>query len=73
MKAVRPEGVVRGRPVRTTASDRSAPCPLDQVNRRFHAPAPNRLRVSDLTSVATWSGFVHVAFVIGACAHRIVG
>jgi putative transposase len=36
------EGVIRGRPVRTTVSDKGAPCcPLDQVNRQFHVPAPN--------------------------------
>ena len=36
-------------------------------------PAPNRLWVSDFTYVATWAGFVHVAFVIDAYARRIVG
>jgi hypothetical protein len=36
-------GVIRGKPVRTTISDHSAPCPLDRVNRRFHAPAPDML------------------------------
>jgi len=43
------------------------------VNRDFKAPAPNRLWVSDFTYVATWSGFVYVAFVIDAYARRIVG
>jgi putative transposase len=37
------QGVIRGKPVRTTISDKTAPCPLDQVNRQFHAPAPNML------------------------------
>ena len=55
-------GVIRGKPVRTTISDKAAPCPLDHVNRQFHAPAPNRLWVSDFTYVATWAGFVYVAF-----------
>jgi putative transposase len=67
------KGAVRGKPVRTTISDKSAVCPLDHVHRQFHAPAPNRLWVSDFTYVATWSGFVYVAFVIDACARRIVG
>ena len=67
------QGVIRGKPVRTTVSDKSAPCPLDHVNRQFHAPAPNRLWVSDFTYVATWSGFVYVAFVIDTYARRIVG
>ena len=59
-------GVVRGKPVRTTVSDKAAPCPLDRVNRDFRAPAPNRLWLSDFTYVSTWSGFVYVAFVIDA-------
>lgn len=67
------QGVIRGKPVRTTISDKAAPCPLDQVNRQFHAPAPNRLWVSDFTYVATWAGFVYVAFVIDVYARYIVG
>ena len=35
--------------------------------------APNALWVSDFTYVATWAGFVYVAFVIDAYARRIVG
>lgn len=66
-------GVIRGKPVRTTLSDKAAPCPLDHVNRRFYAPAPNMLWVSDFTYVATWAGFVYVAFVIDTYARRIVG
>ncbi len=66
-------GVVRGKPVRTTVSDRSTPCPEDRVNRRFRAPRPNALWVSDFTYVATWVDFVYVAFVIDAFARRIVG
>ena len=52
---------------------RAAPCPLDRVNRQFTAPRPNALWVSDFTYVATWTGFVYVAFVIDAFARRIVG
>ena len=33
-------GAIRGKPLRTTISDKAAPCPLDHVNRQFHAPAP---------------------------------
>ena len=54
-------------------TDKKAPCPLDKVNRQFQASAPNRLWVSDFTYVATWKGFVYVAFVIDAYARRIVG
>jgi transposase InsO family protein len=73
MKKMALQGVIRGRRVRTTVSDKAAPCPLDRVNRRFRAPRPNMLWVSDFTYVATWSGFVYVAFVIDAYARRIVG
>ena len=67
------QGVVRGREVRTTVSNPAVVCPLDRVNRQFHAPCPNALWLSDFTYVATWQGFVYVAFVIDAYARRIVG
>jgi len=67
------EGAIRGKPIKTTRSDKAAPCPLDKVNRQFHASAPNRLWLSDFTYVSTWTGFVYVAFVIDAYARRIVG
>ena len=73
MQSMGLQGVIRGKPVRTTISDKSAPCPLDHVNRQFRAPRPNVLWVSDFTYVATWTGFVYVAFVIDAYARRIVG
>jgi putative transposase len=73
MRVMGLHGVIRGKTIRTTTPDKAAPCPLDHVNRQFHAPAPNRLWVSDFTYVSTWSGFVYVAFVIDAYARRIVG
>ena len=73
MKKMALQGVIRGRRVRTTVSDKATPCPLDHVNRRFRAPRPNALWVSDFTYVATWTGFVYVAFVIDTYARRIVG
>ncbi len=73
MRAMGLQGVVRGRKVRTTIPDPAAACPLDHVNRQFRAPRPNALWVSDFTYVATWSGFICVAFVIDAFARRIVG
>jgi putative transposase len=66
-------GAIRGKPLRTTISDKAALCPLDHVNRQFHAPAPDRLWLADFTYVSTWAGFVFVAFVIDAYARRIVG
>jgi putative transposase len=73
MRAMGLQGAVRGRKVRTTIPDPAAACPLDRVNRQFKAPRPNALWVSDFTYVATWAGFVYVAFVIDAFARRIVG
>jgi putative transposase len=67
------QGVMRGKPIKTTVSDKAAPCPLDHVKRQFQAPRPNALWVSDFTYVSTWTGFVYVAFVIDAYARRIVG
>jgi putative transposase len=73
MRTMGLQGVVRGKKVRTTISNAAAPCPLDRVNRQFTAPRPNALWVSDFTYVATWAGFVYVAFVIDVFARRIVG
>ncbi len=73
MRSMGLQGIIRGKPVKMTFPDKSAPSPLDRVNRQFKAPAPNRLWVSDFTYVATWQGFVYVAFVIDAFARRIVG
>ena len=67
------EGAVRGRKFKTTVADDTAPRPLDLVDRNFTATRPNQLWVSDLTYVATWRGFVYVAFVIDVFARRIVG
>jgi putative transposase len=47
--------------------------PPDLVERTFTAQRPNQLWVSDFTYVATWHGFVYVAFVIDVFARRIVG
>jgi transposase InsO family protein len=56
MRRERIRGVVRGKGVRTTISDGTAPCPLDRVNRQFRAERPNQLWVSDFTYVSTWQG-----------------
>ena len=66
-------GVRRGKVVRTTTPDTSAPCPLDRVNRQFTADRPNQLWVSDFTYVSTWQGWLFVAFIIDVFARRIVG
>jgi len=73
MKSMGIQGIIRGKPQKTTIPDKTLPCPLDKVNRQFRVPAPNMLWVSDFTYVATWKGFVYVAFVIDAYARKIVG
>jgi transposase InsO family protein len=73
MKAMGIQGIIRGKPHRTTIPDKKLPRPLDTVNRQFRVPAPNMLWVSDFTCVAAWKGFAYVAFVIDAYARRIVG
>ena len=57
----------------TTAPDTAAAGPLDLVTRQFKAVRPNQLWIADLTYVATWRGFVYVAFVIDVFSRRIVG
>ena len=66
-------GVVRGKPRRTTTPDATASRPADLVERDFSATRPDQLWVADLTYVATWAGFVYVAFVIDAFSRFIVG
>jgi len=73
MRAMGIEGVVRGRKVKTTVADASGVRPADLVSRDFKANRPNALWVADLTYVATWRGFVYVAFVIDVFARTIVG
>jgi len=67
-------GVRRDRAwVATTQADASVSRPADLVDRDFTVAAPNQLWVSDLSYVATWRGFVYVAFVIDAFSRMIVG
>jgi transposase InsO family protein len=67
------QGAIRGRKFKTTVPDDTAARPEDLVNRTFTATRPNQLWVADLTYVATWRGFVYVAFVIDVFARMIVG
>jgi transposase InsO family protein len=73
MRGLGLHGAVRGRKRKTTIPDTATPRPLDLVDRDFTATRPNQLWVADLTYVATWRGFVYVAFVMDAFARRIVG
>jgi len=73
MRALGLQGAARGHKTRTTIPDDAAARPADLVNRTFVAERPNALWVADLTYVATWRGFVYVAFVIDVFARMIVG
>ena len=67
------KGVVRGETKRTTIPDDSAARPADLVDRSFEADRPDRLWLSDITYVPTWSGFVYAALVIDAYSRFVVG
>ena len=73
MRELEIQGVRRGAKRWTTVCDETLPQPADRVNRQFAATRPNRLWVADISFVATWSGFVYVAFVVDVFARRIVG
>ena len=73
MRAAGIEGVRRRRRYRTTKADPTAARPADLVARNFTATSPNRLWVTDLTYVATWSGVAYVCFIVDAFSRRIVG
>ena len=66
-------GVVRDQWRRTTVADPAADRAPDLVQRQFQAERPNPLWVADFTYVATWRGFVSVAFVIDGYSRRLVG
>ena len=73
MKALDIQGVRRGRRVRTTRRTETAVRHPDLVKRDFTASAPNQLWVTDLTSVATWTGMGYVCFIVDAFSRMIVG
>ena len=61
---MRLRGATRGRAFTiTTRRDEAAAWPVDLVQRTLTATRPNQLWVADLPYVATWRGFVYVAFV----------
>ncbi len=74
MKGMGLRGAVRGGAFKiTTVADENAVRPPDLVERQFTARRPNQLWVADITYVATWVGFVYVAFVIYVFSRCIVG
>jgi putative transposase len=74
MRGMGLRGAVRGGAFKvTTVADEAAVRPPDLVRRDFQASRPNQLWVADLTYVATWTGFVYVAFVTDVFSRTIVG
>jgi len=73
MRAMGLRGTSRGRAWTITTQADPAGRPADLVDRQFTATRPNQLWLADFTYVATWRGFVYVAFVIDVFARRIVG
>jgi putative transposase len=66
-------GVVRGRRVRTTIPEALAERPRGSRAAAVPRDAPERAVGVGPDFVATWRGFVHVAFVIDVFSRRIVG
>jgi transposase InsO family protein len=74
MKQMGISGLTRGKAFKvTTIADANARRPADLVARKFAAERPNQLWVADFTYVATWRGFVYVAFVIDVYSRMLVG
>ena len=57
----------------TTQSDPDAAKPIDLVERRFFADAPDQLWVADMTYVPTWSGWLYLAMVLDVYSRKIIG
>ena len=57
----------------TTTSDPQAQKPVDLVERKFFATAPDQLWVADITYIPTWSGFLYLAMVLDVYSRKIVG
>ena len=73
MRSMGLQGAVRGKVKRTTIPSKEKRDPFDLVQRNFTATRPNQLWVADFTYVATWAGFVFVAFIIDVFSRMIVG
>jgi putative transposase len=69
---IRGAGSSRKRPPTTLPGD-PAERPSDLVERYFHAAAPNRRWVADITYVHTRAGWVYTAFIMDLFSRRIVG
>lgn len=57
----------------TTDSNHDLPVSANVLNREFHATRPNQAWVSDITYLATGSGWLYLALVVDLFSRRIVG
>jgi len=73
MRAAGLVGICRRRRVRTTQRDLAAVPSDDLVQRAFHADAPDRLWVADITYLPTWQSFLYLAVVVDTYSRRVVG
>jgi len=75
-RLMRREGIVActERRFRWTATPRSElPAAPNRLQREFSASAPNRRWVSDITSLRTGQGWLHLAIVLDLFSRRVVG
>jgi putative transposase len=73
MRQSRLRGATLRKYVVTTQSDPQAAKPVDLVERRFYADAPDRLWVADMTYIPTWSGWLYLAMVLDVYSRKVVG
>jgi len=73
MRAEGLRGASRAKGPRTTITGSGPDTRPDLLDRRFSAPAPNRVWVADITYCRTFSGWVYAAFVIDVFSRRVVG
>jgi putative transposase len=73
MRSLGLQGIRRGGKRWTTISKEMADGPADLVKRQFVAIRPDQLWIADFRYVATWAGFVYVAFVVDVFSRRIYG
>lgn len=73
MRAAGIAGVSRRKGFRTTVRQRGSVAAPDLVQRQFHASAPDRLWVADITYVPTYAGFLFLAVVLDVFSRRVVG
>ncbi|MDO9713942.1 IS3 family transposase [Paracraurococcus lichenis] len=62
----------RGQP-RTTDSRHALPIAPNLLERRFTAPAPNRVWLADLTNIRTGEDWLYLAVVLDLFSRRVVG